>query len=298
MIRKHFTNPFKKWVKQKLDYIYKENDSGNEKKINPTKLLYYPYLNNSDSYVILKEKDELERCENDLPVPPKNLWLGYGSNSADYLYSGNEQITKMLELINETGFNFYKSKKILELGCSSGRMIRWLEPYSEGKEIWGTDISSEHIYWANKYLNPPFNFATTTTIPYLPFEDRYFDVIYAGSVFTHIDDLAISWLLELKRILSDKGIIYLTIHDKHSIKLLNEHNSWKDSKLTKRINSDILFNENKDKFSVFVNGRGVDSQVFYDLDYFCELVKSIFKVASVHEEAYGYQTAVLLEKIN
>jgi ubiquinone/menaquinone biosynthesis C-methylase UbiE len=46
-----------------------------------------------------------------------------------------------------------------------------------------------------------------TILPHLPFEDRSFDVVYAGSVFTHIDDLAQTWFLELRRVLHAGGML-------------------------------------------------------------------------------------------
>ena len=53
------------------------------------------------------------------------------------------------------------------------------------------------------------------------FSDSYFDLIFTGSAFTHIDDLAEAWLLELRRLLSEKGRVYITIHDRHTIALLD-----------------------------------------------------------------------------
>lgn len=78
-------------------------------------------------------------------------------------------------------------------------MIRWLTKEAKAGEVWGVDIAGSHILWCQQNLPAPFKFATTTSFPHLPFEDNYFDLIYAGSVFTHIADLAESWLLELRQ---------------------------------------------------------------------------------------------------
>jgi ubiquinone/menaquinone biosynthesis C-methylase UbiE len=66
--------------------------------------------------------------------------------------------------------------------------------------MWGVDINARHINWCQLNLRPPFSFATTTTAPQLPFEDGYFDLIYSGSVFTQLSDLADAWILELRRV--------------------------------------------------------------------------------------------------
>jgi SAM-dependent methyltransferase len=294
MIRKHISKPLKRWVKKKILNTYIEYESG--KKEIKVPIIYFPYLEEERTYKINIEKDINEFCELNLPVPPEDLWLGFGRNQKEYLYGGKVQVKKMLEILSDAGFDLAGKKRALELGCGSGRMIRWLKPYSEKCEIWGTDISSEHIYWANKYLKPPFNFATTTTIPHLPFEDKHFDLIYAGSVFTHIDDLTDAWFLELRRILSDDGMIYVTIHDKHTIELIKDHPIWKDSKAAKLVSEFPKIESGEDNFGLFVTLRGPESQVFYDIDYFCESVRNIFNVVSITQEAYGYQTAVLLKR--
>jgi len=123
----------------------------------------------------------------------------------------------MKQILDSSGFSIRDGSRVLDLGCASGRMIRWLVDFAEQCEIWGVDISAEHIIWCQEYLSPPFNFATVTTSPHLPFEDGYFDLIYCGSVFTHISDLADAWLLELKRIMRRDGRLYITVHDKHTV---------------------------------------------------------------------------------
>ncbi|MDJ0576313.1 MAG: hypothetical protein QNJ65_14230 [Xenococcaceae cyanobacterium MO_234.B1] len=53
-------------------------------------------------------------------------------------------------------------------------------------------------------------------------------------------------------------------------------------------------------FGMFTINRNIyhggKAQIFYDIDYFCQMVKSFFKIISVTKEAYGFQTAVLLQK--
>lgn len=297
MIRKHVTKPVKKWVKQKIKNTYLELESvqnkENQKRIESA--IYFPYLENSDSYVINRNLSEFEVCEYGLPIPPQDLWLGYGKTSKEYLY-GKNQTEKMLRILEESGFDINNHNNILDFGCGAGRMLRWLYPYSKSSEIWGTDISAEHIFWANNYLKPPFNFATTTTIPHLPFEDRYFNLIYAGSVFTHIDDLVDAWLLELRRVLSKDGRLYITIQDKNSIKLLKDSPLYNKLWISEYVQTNPMFAKTGNEFDKMVGLRGTRSQVFYDVDYFCESVKNIFEVLSVKPETYGFQTSITLKR--
>jgi SAM-dependent methyltransferase len=146
-----------------------------------------------------------------------------------------------------------------------------------------------------KNLEPPFHFLVNTILPHLPFEDRYFDVVYAGAVFTHIDDLAKTWFLELRRVLRAGGKLYVTIHDRHSIHLLTHE--WREVPFAEFLRQNQDYAEfAHTNFAMFTLGRATESQVFYDVESFCERLQGLFKVLSVTEGAYGYQTAVLLEK--
>ena len=296
MINKNISKPMKKWVKQKLKNSYIEFESGRIKLEDKNKIeIYFPYKENADSYVILKQEKDLEFCELGLPIPPVELWLGYGNSVQEYLH-GKQQISNMMGILQKGGYDVSSMNSIMDFGCGAGRMIRWLKPYAETAEIWGTDISSDHITWAINHLSPPFNFATTTTIPHMPFEEGYFDLIFAGSVFTHIDDLVESWLLELRRVLSKRGCIYITIQDKNSMHLLRTSKYYKEIWLKHYIEENPLFIEAGQEFLKIVGLRGTRSQVFYDIDYFCKLVKNIFDVVSINNAAYGFQTGILLKR--
>jgi ubiquinone/menaquinone biosynthesis C-methylase UbiE len=264
-------------------------------KLPVTAIKYFPYKNGNDCYSISKIADaSVLKCKNGLPVPPQQMWQGYGQNVEEYLSSGELHTNNMLTIVNAAGFNFSKDNKILDLGSGSARMMRHLMKYAAENEIWGTDVSAEYVIWCKQYLSPPFHFATTTTIPHLPFEDNYFHFIYTGSVFTHMDDLPDAWLLEIRRVLAPGGMLYLTIHDEHTISLLETvySNFW----FSDYLNSIDFYKQNRDTAGIMVIGRSTDSQVFYDRSYCLKYLKNIYSVVSINEEAYGYQTAILLRK--
>jgi ubiquinone/menaquinone biosynthesis C-methylase UbiE len=174
-------------------------------------------------------------------------------------------------------------------------MLRWFYDLSDRCEIWGVDIDAQYIVWCAQNLSPPFHFVTTSASAHLPFEDHYFDLIFAGSVFTHIDDLAQAWLLELRRVLRPGAVLYVTIHDKHTIELLE--GSYGDEPLARRLRSDREASGwAHSNFAKFTIGRAADSQVFYDIDHFCKSLEPFYQVLSVEEEAYGKQTGVMLQR--
>lgn len=265
-------------------------------------------LKKHDATFVIKQKKEWDGsiCEQGLPVPPEELLQKY--SESHFLDSGKRDVATMLEILKNADFECKDGHRILDFGCASGRMTRWLYPYSKNSDIWGVDINANNIIWCQQYLSSHFKFSNTTRLPHLPFEDNHFNLIYAGSVFTHLDNLADTWLLELRRILKPKGKLYITIADNHSIQHLNkpenENSLFKnflhsDDQLLKSFKEYV-----KQPFDFFSILRShaphtfleTSPNVFYDIDYFTEFVSSFYKVISVHPGAYSSQTGILLEK--
>jgi SAM-dependent methyltransferase len=264
----------------------------------PALIKYFPYPAPKGLYVLRKSNVNSGQYKNNtFPIPTGSLLDGY--TVEEWLKSGKENVDTMIRLLNSAKFSIQKRNRILDFGCSTGRMIRWLAGLAEEMEIWGVDINACHIVWCQENLIPPFNFATVTIEPHLPFKDEYFDLIYCGSVFTHIDDLAYAWLLELKRIMRPGGMAYVTVLDEHSADLIANHIDrvpyWRGLR-------DFLLSIDKNKelgklnyYMYCVAPGGPDSQVFYDLDYLRQHWGRILKIISVTQEAYGGQTAIVME---
>ena len=255
---------------------------------------FFPYKPDQDYYVLLKSSDQGQEYSG-FPIPPEHLQT-WGEGTESYLNSGKEHVNTMKHILSQSGFLIQPSHRILDFGCGAGRVIRWLGDSVEGCEVWGVDIQSDRIMWCQQHLSPPFKFATVTTAPHLPFEDRYFDLIYCGSVFTHIDDLADAWLLELKRILQPGGRLYITVHEKHSLQkyLTLREQDWDAVGPLRLYDKKIMISQLD--FNVFTMGRGYVSQVFYDIDYLQRHWGCILDVISVTQDAWGNQTVILLKK--
>jgi len=260
---------------------------------------YIPYERRSFSFVLPKQSvSRQEKLGFESKIPPKEgfftFWGAAPGQEKEYLLVGEKRVSKMLEVLEASDFSFTKGNRILEFGCSAGRLIRHLKDLSEFCEIWGVDIDAPSIYWCKQHLSPPFHFATTTIVPHLPFEDRYFDFIYCGSVFTHIDDLTEAWLLELRRILSPTGRLYITIQDNRSIEIIKKgQENYKDLK-----KGMSLYNKAKGEFAMIVFDRNTgNTDTFYDLDYFSKILTlAKYEVLSVTKEAFAHQTAVLVKR--
>jgi SAM-dependent methyltransferase/ketosteroid isomerase-like protein len=250
------------------------------------KLAWIPYQPGED--FIVPPPEPAGDPSADLPVPPETLWT-----DARYSAHGGKQVAAMLALVEESGLAFRDGDLILDLGCGPGRMIRHLRPLAGGCEIWGLDIDSEAILWCQRHLSPPFHFATTTKVPHLPFADGSVRFVYCGSLFTHIDDLADSWLLELRRILAPDGRLYLTLHDDRTIALL-EAGHYARSDMAQALRASPTYQAARAGFAMFTIGRDSDSQVFYARDWFARRAAPSFDILSVTDEAYYYQSGYVL----
>jgi SAM-dependent methyltransferase len=101
--------------------------------------------------------------------------------------------------------------RILDFGCGCGRVLRWLEPIAEGREIHGTDVDRKAVEWCA--ANIPFaRFRVNGPLPPLPYGDGAFDLVYSISVLTHLDEeRQVRWLEELRRVTAPGGIVVVTV---------------------------------------------------------------------------------------
>lgn len=227
-------------------------------------------------------------------VPPKEL-MEYGESSEVHLQEGKETVENMRQIVQRNGKDFKDFNRIMEFGCANGRLLRWLADGSEHQEIWGVDIQSDKIAWAIENLSPPLNFAVNTTVPSLPFADSYFDFIYAGSIFSHINELHISWLLEISRVLAPNGLAYLTFHDEHTLDYCKANPSNRIGQIfSEHPLSEEIYSSQYDFISVNPYGSAGLSQVLMHSRYIKKITQSVFNIVEVAPNAYsGLQTAYL-----
>lgn len=99
-----------------------------------------------------------------------------------------------------------KLKKVLDVGCGSGQMIKFL--CSCGFEAKGVDIAKDAVILANKLNKKSVTkIGTATKIPY---KNKSFDLIISISVIEHLTKKeARLFLNEAKRVLRPDGFIFL-----------------------------------------------------------------------------------------
>lgn len=259
---------------------------------------FLPHRPGANSYRVPPVSPGEAAANSGQPVPPRDQWIApekYGTTVEEYLNNGRSDTQQMIDLVADCGILVETLGHIYEFGCADGRMLRWLAPLSAEREVWGSDIDASRILWCKQNLSPPLRFFTNTVVPHLPFEDRKFGFVFAGSVFSHIDDLADAWLAELHRIIKPGGVLFITVHLKEDIDLLATRyaDSWLARKLREEPDYDSL---RAGDFDVFTVGRSNSSFVFYDLDFLRKSIEPMFRIRSLTREVRLYQNALVLER--
>jgi SAM-dependent methyltransferase len=246
------------------------------------------------------------------PVPPRELWAYYCTTAASYLASGREDCESMGRVLADAGAPIAEAGRILDLGCAAGRMVRWVPRLAPGAEVWGMDIWSTAILWCQDHLTPQCRFAVNTTAAHLPFEDRSFGLVYCGSLFTHIDDLAETWLLELRRVIRPGGHLFFSLNDRHSTEIFSGagdpadrqrwiertggQQAWDRAVAALSASPDYHRFASGDAYMATV-GRSMASNVLWDSEVLCERLAYGWRRVAITPESYGHQTTVLLERL-
>ncbi|MEO6857879.1 MAG: class I SAM-dependent methyltransferase [Solirubrobacteraceae bacterium] len=142
------------------------------------------------------------------PLPPVALVTRVGTvQGADpydfYLREGSA-VRGRIERMLPADWS-WAGKRALDFGCGSGRVLRHFLELDPAPELWGCDIDGASIEWLQANLKPLHVFRNEL-MPPLPVQDGFFDLIWATSVFTHIDRWS-EWLLEMHRVLAPGGVL-------------------------------------------------------------------------------------------
>lgn len=262
--------------------------------------LYYPEDRSRNGYVVFAPSPEDEAKPLSERIPPTALRHYYGFKDGKwhddlYLQTGVNDTRSMRRILADDGFEL-AGEKILDFGCSGGRLLRHFEAEAQLAEAWGVDLHSAAIHWAQAHLSPPFHFFANTTTPHLPFEDHYFGLIFAGSVWTHIGELDDAWLLEMRRILRPGGRLYITISDENTLaevkRLSPEHAS--NQHVAELDEATGMLSREYIQF-VTRTTPWLQRSV-YNRDLWLKRASAWLDVRVVKPNAYGWQTGVLFAK--
>jgi len=133
-------------------------------------------------------------------------------NAAEFLCNGQNIMNDLTRALSKINKSFSDFDHVLDFGCGCGRSLIWCKEIAKKSNIYGSDFDAEAIAWCREHI--PFGkYYVNQALPLTKFPTGMFDLIFAVSVFTHLNlDYQLSWLSELKRISAPGGYLLLTCH--------------------------------------------------------------------------------------
>lgn len=124
------------------------------------------------------------------------------------LVNPQEDMEKIVEV-----FKDHTVKKVLDLGCGSGRHRIYLAERSF--EVYGIDLAETGIKIAKEWLEEKdlqANLKIGSVYKKLPFEDNFFDAVISVRVIHHarVEDIR-KVIKEIQRVMKPRGLIFMTV---------------------------------------------------------------------------------------
>jgi SAM-dependent methyltransferase len=122
----------------------------------------------------------------------------------------DSRVNKANKIVSIVGQGrFSQCERVLEIGCGSGVISHVLSTMSETADFYAVDVADNRI----ESEGYKFGIVGGTS---LPFPDRHFDLVISNHVIEHVgpEDCQVHHLVEIKRVLSDKGVAYLAVPNK------------------------------------------------------------------------------------
>ncbi|MCC6987893.1 MAG: class I SAM-dependent methyltransferase [Acidobacteria bacterium] len=147
-------------------------------------------------------------------LPPAALRFKVrGTPSGDvFARVGRDSARQIDDALGRGGRSLADDRAILDFGCGCGGTLTWVRELAPQAALSGTDIDGEAIAWCRAQL-PWAAFGVNAAQPPLPYADAAFELVYALSVFTHLDEAhQRQWLAELRRVIAPGGTCLVTLH--------------------------------------------------------------------------------------
>jgi len=134
-------------------------------------------------------------------------WMAKGKTSHGYFLRGYEALAVCHLAIKRSGV---RVKDILDFGCGHGCVARMFEAQYPQATVYGQDVPEAWLSWCRKNLGIQ-TIKSPEKVSEVRLTPSSFNMIWVGSVFTHIPEVSFDHLLsELLSALKSPGLIVFT----------------------------------------------------------------------------------------
>ena len=150
--------------------------------------------------------DEIERIKQAYAKRDKANLYSYYNPAALFIYQERERA--ILQTLSESGFDNLSQKRVLDIGCGYGGVLRDFVKYGAAPEnCVGIDLLPERIEYAKK-LSPAMDLRCENAAN-IGLDDGSIDIVLCSTVFSSIldKDMKQNLAKEMLRILSPEGLI-------------------------------------------------------------------------------------------
>jgi SAM-dependent methyltransferase len=164
--------------------------------------------------VFMHEGDKLNSLDTSgIVIPPSDIRyriVNKDNSEEDYLHVGRCGIEGIVEHLRPYTHLEKRAARVLDFGCGCARWIQPLKQMFPQWDVVGTDIDPVAIAWNRENVRD-VAFDVNKSNPPLLYESQSFDLVYALSVFSHLNaEMEDAWLAELMRLLKVEGFLYLS----------------------------------------------------------------------------------------
>ena len=142
--------------------------------------------------------------------PPDFQALSIGSSGEPALREAYTFWRVIKDRALRAGISLRPGTRVLDFGCGWGRMVRFFLRDLRSDDTWGVDVAADML----ELCEPLFRHGHFERVPSSPptsLPPSSFDVVYAYSVFSHLNEsVGLAWVEELARVLRPGGILIVT----------------------------------------------------------------------------------------
>lgn len=173
-------------------------------------------------YSLFERPPDAHTAPDGLPLPPAHLirvtsgCARQARNSPERMYrsffdTGREGAGWIRAMVARAGADVGEIGPILDFGCGCGRVIRHWADLGD-VSVQGTDYNPYLVRWCADNL-PFARFGVNRLDPPLDHDENRFGLVYAISIFTHLDrDMQRPWIEALARVVRPGGYLLVTVN--------------------------------------------------------------------------------------